>query len=81
VQDGTVVMVDLPGHQVVKIFHVGGQPHFIITGLYPSFLSLTPQQASLVSILENLSHYVAAIIVVLAAIIAIIINRRKSTRS
>ena len=81
VQDGTVVMVDLPGHQVVKIFHVGGQPHFIITGLYPSLLSLTPQQASLVSILDNLSHYVAAIIVVLAAIIAIVINRRKSTRS
>jgi len=43
--------------------------------------SLTPQQASLVSILENLSHYVAAIIVVLAAIIALVINRRKNTRS
>jgi hypothetical protein len=76
-QDGVVVMEDLPGRQVVKIFHVGGQPHFIITGLYPSLLSLTPQQASLVSIFDTLSHYAAAVIVVLAAVIAIVINRRK----
>lgn len=81
VQDGTVVMLDLPGRDVVKIFHVGGQPHFIITGLYPSLLSLTPQQASVVSILDNLSHYAAAIVVVLAAITAILINRRKTRRS
>ncbi|HEX6480397.1 MAG TPA: YncE family protein [Ktedonobacteraceae bacterium] len=81
VQDGTVVMLDLPGRNVVKIFHVGGQPRFIITGLYPSLLSLTPQQASVVSILENLSHYAAAVVVVLAAVIAILINRRKITRS
>ena len=74
-------MLDIPGRQVVKTFHVGGQPHFIITGLYPSLLSLTPQQATLVGIIENLSHYVAAVVVVLAAAIVIFVNRRKSKRA
>ena len=81
VQDGTVVMVDIPGRSVVNTFHVGGQPHFIITGLYPSFISLTPQQSAFVTILSNLLHYGAALVVVLAAVIAIIINRRKISRS
>ena len=77
VQNGTVIMLDLPGRQVVKTFQVGGNPRFIITGLYPSLLSLTPQQATLLSIVDNLSHYAAAILILLATIIVIIINRRK----
>jgi hypothetical protein len=32
---GDVAMLDIPGEQVVRIIHVGGAPHFIITGLYP----------------------------------------------
>jgi hypothetical protein len=81
VQNGTVVMLDLPGRQVVKTFQVGGNPRFIITGLYPSLLSLTPQQATVLSIVDNLSHYAAAIIIVLVTVIVIIINRRKIRRS
>ncbi len=77
VQNGTVVMLDLPGRQVVKTFQVGGNPRFIITGLYPSLLSLTPQQATVLSIIDNLSHYAAAIVIVLATAIVLIINRRK----
>jgi hypothetical protein len=80
VQDGTVVMVDIPGRSVVNTFHIGGQPQFIVTGLYPSLLSLTPQQSSLLGILDNLLHYGAALVVVLVAVIAIIINRRKAAR-
>jgi len=80
VQDGTVVMLDIPGRQAVNTFHVGGQPHFIITGLYPSLLSLTPQQATLLSIVENLSHYAAAGVVVIATVVVIVLNRRRTRR-
>lgn len=80
VQDGTVVMLDIPGRQAVHTFHVGGQPHFIITGLYPSLLSLTPQQATLLSIAENLSHYAAAGVVVVATVIVIVLSRRRNRR-
>lgn len=34
-QDGRVVMLDIPGRQTVTTLTVGGHPHFIITGLYP----------------------------------------------
>ncbi len=76
-QNGTVVMLDLPGRQVVKTFQVGGHPRFIITGLYPSLLSLTPQQSVVLSFFENASHYLAIIVIVLATAIVIFINRRQ----
>ncbi len=74
-------MLDIPGRQVVNTFHVGGQPHFIITGLYPSLLSLTPQQTSVLSIVDNLLHYAAAVVIVLATVFVIVINRRKTRRT
>jgi len=43
---GNVAMVDVPGHQIVNTIFVGGNPHFIITGLYPPLVGTTPQQAS-----------------------------------
>ncbi len=76
-QNGMVVMLDLPGHSVVKMFQVGGNPRFIITGLYPSLLSLTPQQSFLLSFIENISHYAAAIVFVLATVIVLFLNRKK----
>jgi DNA-binding beta-propeller fold protein YncE len=47
--DGSVVMLDLLSHQGIKTFQVGGVPRFIITGLYPSLFSLTPQQSSVLT--------------------------------
>src|SRR5438105_3007796 len=42
--DGRVVMLDIPGRQVVTTIPVGGHPHFIITGLCPGLCpSSTPQ--------------------------------------
>ncbi len=55
--DGNVVMLDIPGHQVISTIHVGAHPHFIITGLYPLLLSLTPRQASVLDILVNALHW------------------------
>jgi DNA-binding beta-propeller fold protein YncE len=41
-QDGHVVMLDIPGRRVVTTFTVGGHPHFIITGLYPPVTNPVP---------------------------------------
>ncbi len=70
--NGTIDMLDIPGRQVASTFQVGGSPHFIITGLYPSMFSLTPQQASILSIVSNLSHYLAIIIIVISFIIIVL---------
>ena len=34
-REGKVAMLDLIAHRLVYTVHVGGTPHFIITGLYP----------------------------------------------
>jgi DNA-binding beta-propeller fold protein YncE len=79
-EDGNVVMLDIPGHQVITMIHVGGHPHFIITGLYPLLLSLTPRQASLLDILLNALHYAAAAIIAMTAIIAIAVQKYRERR-
>ncbi|MFL5625826.1 MAG: YncE family protein [Ktedonobacteraceae bacterium] len=73
--NGKVVMLDIPGRQLINTISVGGSPHFIVTGLYPSLISLTPQQATAISIINNLAHYGAAILIVLVAVFAIFRNR------
>jgi DNA-binding beta-propeller fold protein YncE len=45
--NGSVVMLDLPGHQLLKTFSVGGTPHFIITGLYAPVIGITQQETTL----------------------------------
>jgi hypothetical protein len=44
-QDGHVVMLDIPGRRAVTTFTVGGHPHFIITGLYPPVTTAAPSSA------------------------------------
>ncbi len=44
-EDGKVAMLDVPAHQITHTFDVGGNPHFIITGLNPPVFSTTPQLA------------------------------------
>jgi len=34
-QNGHVVMLDLPGRQSMKTYATGSNPHFVITGVYP----------------------------------------------
>jgi hypothetical protein len=64
--NGTVAMLDIPAHQVITIIHVGGQPHFIITGLYPPLLAKTPQEAATLTVVLNIGAYVivAALLIV-----------------
>ena len=42
---GKVVMLDLPHRQIAYTVDVGGTPHFVITGLYPPSIQITPPKA------------------------------------
>jgi DNA-binding beta-propeller fold protein YncE len=79
--DGNVTMLDIPGHQVVVTLQVGGHPSFIITGLYPLPLSLTPRQAALVNVLVNALHYAAAVIVLITGIAAVAFQKYREKRN
>ncbi len=59
--NGTIAMVDIPGRQTLQTIRVGGNPTFIITGLYPPALGTTPQQASVFTIVLNVAAYVLVI--------------------
>ncbi|MGH2479021.1 MAG: YncE family protein [Ktedonobacteraceae bacterium] len=54
---GQVVMLDIPGRQVITTINVGGSPHFIITGLYPPLLGATPQQATILQTVGSIVAY------------------------
>jgi DNA-binding beta-propeller fold protein YncE len=72
---GNVAMLDIPGRQLINTIHVGGNPHFIITGLYPPLIGTTPQQASIWSTVGTVLAYV---LVVALIIIPILFYRRFS---
>jgi DNA-binding beta-propeller fold protein YncE len=55
---GNVAMLDIPGKQIINTILVGGNPRFIITGLYPPLIGTTPQQASVWGTFINIAAYV-----------------------
>jgi len=63
---GNVAMLDIPGRQLITTISVGGNPHFIITGLYPPVIGTTPQQANVLTTVINIAAYlfIAALIIV-----------------
>lgn len=79
--NGSVMMLDIPGRQTIARIFVGGSPHFIITGLYPSFISLTPQQSVLLTFVTSYSHYAAIAIILIALIVAIIVHKLQGRRT
>ena len=72
-QGGKVAMLDIPAHLITNTFDVGGNPHFIITGLNPPVFSATPQQAHT---LQNVITVVAYVIVAALLVVPIILFRR-----
>lgn len=66
---GNVAMLDLPGRQLVNTILVGGNPHFIITGLYPPIVGTTPQQASTWNTIASVLAYVIIVILILVPIL------------
>lgn len=79
--DGSVTMLDIPGHQVITNIRVGGHPAFIITGLYPLLLSLTPRQAAPINALEGVLHYIAAGVILITGIAAVAFQKRREKRA
>ncbi len=72
---GNVAMLDVPGKQIVNTIFVGGNPHFIITGLYPPVVGTTPQQAAVWGTVINVLAYV---FVIALFIVPVLIFRRYS---
>src|SRR5258708_8645477 len=58
---GQVAMLDIPGKQIINTILVGGNPRFIITGLYPPLVGTTPQGASVSGTVINVATYVLVI--------------------
>ena len=71
---GNVAMLDVPGKEVFDTLFVGGNPHFIITGLYPPLLGNTPSDVSFWSTAVNILAY--ALIFVLLIVPAVFFLRR-----
>jgi DNA-binding beta-propeller fold protein YncE len=71
---GHVAMLDIPGKQIVNTITVGGNPHFIITGLYPPLVGTTPQQASIWGTVINVGAY--ALVIALLIVPIVIFGRR-----
>ncbi len=71
---GNVAMLDVPGKTIFDTVFVGGNPHFIITGLYPPLLGSTPTDVSFWSTVVNIAAY--ALIFVLLIVPAIFFLRR-----
>jgi hypothetical protein len=66
---GNVAMLDIPGKQIINTILVGGNPRFIITGLYPPLIGTTPQQASIWGTVINISAYALVIALLIVPII------------
>lgn len=71
---GNVAMLDVPGKTVFDTVFVGGNPHFIITGLYPPLLGNTPSDVSFWGTVVNIVAY--ALIFVLLIVPTVFFLRR-----
>jgi DNA-binding beta-propeller fold protein YncE len=76
--NGAVAMLDIPAHQIISTIHVGGTPHFIITGLYPPAVATTPQQAATLNDVLNIAAY--AIIALLLVVPIVLFMRYSRTQ-
>ncbi len=75
---GNVAMLDIPGRQVVSTIFVGGNPHFIITGLYPPLIGSTPQEASIWGTIINIASYVLVVALLIVPMLIIWRKRAKT---
>jgi DNA-binding beta-propeller fold protein YncE len=66
---GNVAMLDIPAKQIINTILVGGNPRFIITGLYPPLIGTTPQEASGWGTVINIAAYVLVIALLIVPVI------------
>ncbi len=72
---GNVAMIDVPARQVINTIYVGGNPYFIITGMYPPVVGTTPQQANIWGTVANIAAY---IFVIALLVVPVVLFRRYS---
>jgi DNA-binding beta-propeller fold protein YncE len=71
---GRVAMLDLIAHRLVYAVDVGGTPHFIITGLYPPPVLLTPTPVSnSISTQQTSIPQMFWVIVFFASLVAVVV--------
>jgi hypothetical protein len=66
---GMIAMIDVPGQDIIRTASVGGNPHFIITGLYPPLVGTTPQSASTWGTVINVLAYAFVLVLIVVPII------------
>ena len=71
-QGGHVAVLDVPGKSVYNTVFVGGNPRFIITGLYPPAFGTTPQEVSVWGKVINIVAYVFVALLLIVPIIFIV---------
>lgn len=79
--NGTVVMLDIPAHIVITTIHVGGHPRFVITGLYPPPLVKTPQQAAFLDVVLNVGAYIIIAVLLIVPIMLFVRYSRVQRRT
>jgi DNA-binding beta-propeller fold protein YncE len=75
--NGSVAMLDVPGKQLVKTISVGGDPSFIITGLYPPAIGTTPQSASTLVTIATIAAYILVALAICVPIWFLLRQSRK----
>ncbi len=82
---GSVAMLDLIGRHMVYAVAVGGDPHFIITGLYPpNFVATAAKTRAKVSShqqsIQGVAVFALAMVVVLCLVFLVVYVRRRRGR-
>lgn len=73
--NGQVAMLDIPGRSIVSSISVGGDPHFIITGLYPPANSPTSSssQTAIQASSTVLSNLPLPLLIALFALVGVLV--------
>ena len=79
-RSGQVSMLNVPSHQVLDTFAVGGTPQFIITGLYPPTIDPEPRQVASVFALPTplIVLFIVSLLVLVLIGGWLIVRRRNS---
>ncbi len=79
---GNVAMLDIPARgQLITTITVGGDPRFIITGLYPPAFGTTPQQAAFQGTIISIAAYTLVLLLLIVPIVLFIRYSKKQKTS
>ncbi|GCE48685.1 DNA-binding beta-propeller fold protein YncE [Thermosporothrix hazakensis] len=79
-EGGNVAMLDVPGRTITNTIFVGGQPNFIITGLYPPLVGAPAQQEPIWGTLVSITSYVLIAALIIVPVLLFLRRRRMHYR-